>query len=396
MKNTMKNTLALLTVFFLSIMLGNAQTILGTADFPAPGDSSNVVEYSIPPTQLFSDTVSANDSLTIDRTLEKALQAINDYYMDDIATGGNQTDTVPLVIYSQLPGTNTFHRVYSLPNGFSPGASSFSTATTFTYLESADGPAYIYYKNDTTGFYELGSYILPTGNPAVTMINSPEKPVVTFPVEYSTPNNVSGFTCTSNMSSVSIVTHLNATVDAYGTLVIVSGSFASPVFTSFTDYLRVVQYSVDTMDLGSGMHYFIESKYYNYYVPGYFDPIIVYSVAKIRSDLDPSFWSMAGQWEDEIEVQYNKKFIPTDVQENEEAMFNLFPNPTNGPVSLEMPAFNGQNVVVKVYDIAGKEVHSSQYLNGLINFDMSDQPAGMYVVNITSGDFSFNSKLILQ
>ena len=392
----MKKSLTILAVFFLSIMLGNAQTTLTTSDFPQPGDSSNVIEYSIPQPQTSADSTSANDSLTIDRTLQKALQAINDYYMDDIATGGNQTDTIPLVIYSQLPGTNTFHRVYNQPNGFTPGGSSFPTATVYTFLESPDGPAYTYYKNNATGFYELGSYVLPTGQPAVTMINSPEKPIYLFPVEYSSPNNVSGFSCTSNMGSISIVTHYDATVDAYGNLVVVTGSLSSPVFTTYNNYLRVVQTSKDTMDLGSGMHFFIESKYYNYFIPGSFDPIIVYSVAKIRSDLDPTFWSIGGQWEDEIEVQYNKKILPTGVQNNEEAMFNLFPNPTNGQVSLDMQPFNGQNVVVNVYDIAGNMVYTSQYTNGLVSFDLSDQPAGMYVVNITAGDFSFNSKLIVK
>lgn len=381
-------------------MLGNAQTPtpLGTADFPAPGDSSDVIEYTLPATEAFSDSTSANDTLTIDRTLEKCLQAIGDTYMDDISIGGNQTDTVPLIIYAQMPGANTFHRVYNLPNAFTPGQSSFPTATVYTYLETADGPGYIYYRNDANGFYELGSYVLPPGNPTITLSNSPAKPVVLFPVDYNSPNNVVDQVVNSSGGGISTITHINATVDAYGTLVVVSGSVASPIYTTYANYLRVLQTSMDTIDISSGMYLYVESKFYNYYIPGYFDPIIVYSVAKIRNNIDPMMWSLLSglEWHNEAEIQYNKKFDFTGVQDNEEAMFNLFPNPTNGPVSLEMPAFNGQNVVVKVYDIAGNEVHNSQYLNGLINFDMSDQPAGMYVVNITSGDFSFNSKLILQ
>jgi hypothetical protein len=381
-------------------MLGNAQTPtpLVTGDFPAPGDSSNVIEYTLPATEAFSDSTSANDTLTIDRTLEKCLQAIGDTYMDDIAIGGNQTDTVPLIIYAQMPGANTFHRVYNLPNAFTPGQSSFPTATVYTYLQTADGPGYIYYKNDASGFYELGSYVLPPGNPTITLSNSPAKPVVLFPVDYNSPNNVVDQVVNSSGGGISTVTHINATVDAYGTLVVVSGSVASPIYTTYANYLRVLQTSMDTIDISSGMYLYVESKFYNYYIPGYFDPIIVYSVAKIRNNIDPMMWPLLSglEWHNEAEIQYNKKFDFTGVQDNEEAMFNLFPNPTNGPVSLDMPAFNGQNVVVKVYDIAGNEVHNSQYLNGLINFDMSDQPAGMYVVNITSGDFSFNSKLILQ
>ena len=382
---------------FLSIMLANAQipTPLATGDFPQPNDSSAVIEYTIPPTQSFPDSTSANDSLSIDRTLEKSLQAITDFFMDDVATGGNQNDTVPLVIYSQLPGTNSFHRLYLAPNAFSPGQSSFPTATVFNYLETPDGPAYVYYINEASGFYELGSYLIPTGQPAMTMINTPRKPIATFPLDYNTPANVSGFTCTSAAGGISTVSHLNVTVDAYGDLVVVSGSGASPIYTTYSDYLRTVMSSLDTMDLGSGMFYYIESKFYNYYIPGQFDPIIVYSVAKIRTNIDPAYWSMAGQWEDEIEVQYNKKIIVSGLEE-QEANFNIFPNPSNGQVSLNMTAFADENVLVEVFDIAGNMVHSGQYMNGLVNFDMSDQAAGMYIVKISAGDYSFNSKLILQ
>ncbi len=392
----MKKSLILIAVFFLSIMLGKGQTTLGTADFPSPGDSSDVIEYTIPATESFSDSTSANDSLTIDRTLEKCLQAVNDFFMDDIATGGNQTDTVPLIIYAHLPGANTFHRVWSAPSAFTPGSSTFPTATVYTYLETPDGPAYIYYLNDATGFYELGSYVLPTSQPAMTLVNSPAKPVATFPVDYSTPNNVSGFQTTSAGGGITTATTLDVTVDAYGTLIVVTGSVSSPQYVVYNNYLRTMQYSLDTIDITGGMFIYVESKFYNYYVPGYVDPVIVYSVAKIRNNIDPMFWSMGVPWENETEVQYNKDFATVDVQDNEEAMFNLFPNPTNGAVKLDMPAFDGQNVIVNVYDIAGNVVHTSQYTNGLINFDLSDQPAGMYVVNITAGDFSFNSKLIVQ
>lgn len=392
----MKKLLTLSAFVFLCVTLSRAQTPtpLGTADFPHPGDSSDVKEYTVPQTQSYPDATPSNDSLTLDRTLEKALQTINDTYMDDIANGGNQTDTVPVVIYSQLPGANAFHRVYGTVNSFIPGATSFPAATTFTYMETTDGPAYVFYENASGGFYELGSYLMPSGQPAVTMVNSPKKPVANFPVDYNTPANVPLMTITSNMSTISVVTHYEAEVDAYGTLVVVSGSISSPVFTTYNNYLRVVQHSVDTMDLGSGMHFFIESKFYNYYVPGQFDPIIVYSVAKLRSDIDPMMWSMAGQWEDEIEVQYNKEFIPTGITEAAWEL-NLFPNPSDGMFSLNMPAFASDEVKAEVYDISGKMVRSEVYSNGMIQLDLTDQAEGMYTLRLSANGSVMTSKLVI-
>lgn len=392
----MKKNLSFIAILFLSIMLGNAQTPtpLGTADFPQPGDSVNVIEYSLPSTQTFADSTSANDSLTLDRTLQKALLAVNDHFMDDIATGGNQTDTIPLIIYAQMPGASSFHRVYNLPNAFTPGASSFPTATVYTYLETADGPGYIYYKNDASGFYELGSYVLPTGNPAMTITNIPAKPVATFPLDYNAPNNVTNLAVNSTVSTINTNSIVNVTVDAYGTLVVVTGSVSTPVYTVYNNYLRTVTTSVDDMDLGSGMNYYIESKFYNYYVPGMWDPIVVYSVAQIRSNIDPMYWSMAGQWEDEIEVAYNLPFAPSAIDENS-SMFNLFPNPSDGQVNLDLSTFAGEQMFVEVYDMLGNMVYSMEANNGIINMDLSNQASGTYIVSIRIGEKILKSKLQL-
>lgn len=392
----MKKNLSFLAILFLSIMLGNAQTPtpLGSADFPQPGDSVNVIEYTLPPTQTFADSTSANDSLSLDRTLQKSLQAVNDHFMDDIAIGGNQTDTVPLIIYAQIPGVSSFHRVYNLPNAFTPGSSSFPAATVYTYLETADGPGYIYYKNDATGFYELGSYILPSGNPAMTITNIPAKPVATFPLDYNSPNNVTNLAINSTVSTINTNSVINVTVDAYGTLIVVTGSVSSPVYTVYNNYLRTVTTSVDNMDLGSGMNYFIESKFYNYYVPGMWDPIVVYSVAQIRSNIDPMYWSMAGQWEDEIEVSYNLPFAPSAIDENS-SMFNLFPNPSDGQVNLDLQSFAGEQMFVDVYDMLGNRVFSTEANNGIISMDLSNQAAGTYIVSIRIGEKILKSKLQL-
>ncbi len=392
----MKKLLTLSTFLFLSIMLSKAQTPtpLVSADFPQPGDSSDVKEYSIPQTQTYPDSTSANDSLSIDRTLQKALQAMNDTYMDDIQFGGNQTDTIPLIIYAQLPGANAFHRVYGVPNSFLPGGSSFPTATTYTYMETADGPAYVYYQNEAGGFYELGSYLMPTGNPAITMINNPKKPIAAFPVDYNTPSNVSGYSGSAAGGGITTSTSMDIEVDAYGTLVLVSGSISNPVFTTYNNYLRTAQTSYDVMDLGSGMEFNIESKFYNYYIPGHFDPIVVYSVAKIRSNLDPMFWSMAGQWEDEMEVQWNKAFVPTAVPETGWEL-NLFPNPSDGMFSLSMPAFASDEVKAEVFDFSGKLIRTEVFSNGMIQLDLTDQAEGMYTLRLSANGSVMTSKMVI-
>ena len=79
----MKENFLFVSLAFLCVTLGYSQSTitLNSSNFPKPGDSSDIKVYTIPATQSFIDSTAANDSLTIDETLEKALEAINDKYM---------------------------------------------------------------------------------------------------------------------------------------------------------------------------------------------------------------------------------------------------------------------------------------------------------------------------
>lgn len=329
--------------------------------------------------------------------MEKALAALNDNFMKNISEGGYQKDTIPVVIYSQLPGSKSYRRVYQAPNAFTPGGTNFPTANLYYFSETSNGPAYTYLEKNDDGFYELGSYLMPNGQPSAPMANNPKKPIVNFPVDYNNPNNVPKMKVTSSFSGVTVNTTYEASVDAYGSFILVHGAVSNPQIIPYTDFLRVVQYSKDTMDLGSGFLYYIESKYYSYYVPEYFDPIVVYSVAKIRSNIDPTMWSMFGKWEDAVEVQWNKKFDGSGVNDlNKEFALNLFPNPSTGLFKLDMAAFNNTDVNVSVYDISGKLVFENVYNNGLIQIDLNNQPIGMYSVRVVANGVVMNSKLVIS
>ena len=306
--------------------------------------------------------------------------------MKNISDGGYQKDTIPVLVYSQLPGSKSKKIVYQAPNAFTPGGTSFPTANLYYFSETDDGPAYVFIENKDEGFYELGSYIMPNNQPAAAVVNSPAKPLVTFPVDFNNPNNVPSMKVSSVFSGLTTNTTYEANVDAYGTFYLVHGSLSNPQTEEHLNFLRVVQHSKDTVDIGAGMHFFIESKFYSYYVPNYFDPVIVYSVAKIRNDVDPSMWNIHPmlKWADYIEVQWNKRFPddPDAVNDlNKEFSLNLFPNPSTGLFKIDMPLFNNTDVNVSVYDISGKLVFENVYNNGLIQIDLNNQPVGMYSVS---------------
>jgi len=396
----MKKTLRILTLLAVILpFVAYAQPAqLTEGNFPSAGDSILIKPYTIQPTQAYADTTSANDSLSLDRTLEKAIQINNSTDpMWNIAQGGLRNDTITMFYYQGFAKA-PYTRKYDAYNNFFPGASNFQTATLHAVIPTAEGNASTYYKKDATGFYELGFYVVTTSG-AITSINNPAKPVAKFPIDYANPNNVDNMSITSTTSMpgtvITTYTTLSITVDAYGDVTIVDGNMSSPTYTTHNNYLRLCTQSDDNMDIGSGMNFYIKSKIYTYHVANSFEPVASYSAAQIRSNVDPMFWGMGmGQWEDEVEFSYSKKHAPTSITESTESYYNIFPNPTEGPVQLNFNNMTEEQITADVYDMNGKLIGSYTRDNGNIQFDLSSMPAGTYVVHLKINDKVFPSKLI--
>ena len=63
----------------------------------------------------------------------------------------------------------------------------------------------------------------------------------------------------------------------------------------------------------------------------------------------------------------------------------VYPNPTTGPVYVDVSAFQGQKIKIEVFNILGKRIYLSNGpipSSGLISFDLSKAKAGVYVVRM--------------
>lgn len=74
----------------------------------------------------------------------------------------------------------------------------------------------------------------------------------------------------------------------------------------------------------------------------------------------------------------------------------LFPNPTDGIFTLEMPKLNA-NALVTITDVFGKVIETRMVNagNGNSTFDLSSLAAGNYLIKITSGDQIFRDKIVI-
>jgi hypothetical protein len=79
---------------------------------------------------------------------------------------------------------------------------------------------------------------------------------------------------------------------------------------------------------------------------------------------------------------------------------NVYPNPTAGVSNLQFTVYNSQSVLIKIYDLHGREVANAldEKLPAgehLVRFDAYDLPAGIYYYRAQEGNQIISGKIIL-
>ncbi len=85
---------------------------------------------------------------------------------------------------------------------------------------------------------------------------------------------------------------------------------------------------------------------------------------------------------------------PSIVFQNEAVSVNIYPNPSNGIVNIDLK--NLQNVSIKVYDLTGKLILSEQNINERIHNLNLNQPVGFYIIELTANNQTQRYKLIIK
>lgn len=81
-------------------------------------------------------------------------------------------------------------------------------------------------------------------------------------------------------------------------------------------------------------------------------------------------------------------------------MFNLFPNPSNGLLNIEMNAAIQSNVQVTILDFVGRNIYEQNHLfdKGLstMKIDLSGMSNGLYFIRFRSGETVYTEKLVID
>lgn len=81
-------------------------------------------------------------------------------------------------------------------------------------------------------------------------------------------------------------------------------------------------------------------------------------------------------------VKEEKKQLKTQDLENK---ISLYPNPNNGNFTIQTSQIGNDGITVQVLSISGASVSQDTYHDNKINIDISNQPAGIYIVKIING-----------
>ena len=95
-------------------------------------------------------------------------------------------------------------------------------------------------------------------------------------------------------------------------------------------------------------------------------------------------------------ISNNDVVLATNVHVKDASILNIFPNPTNSELNLKLPS-NLENGSLKIISLTGQIVFEKQNLSGTdFSFDVADLRMGIYIIQISEGNKSYNSKFVKQ
>ncbi len=95
-----------------------------------------------------------------------------------------------------------------------------------------------------------------------------------------------------------------------------------------------------------------------------------------------------------VEIKQSLDIIPNEIS------LNLYPNPTDGKFILSLNSKLEDYLNIQIYNMAGKLIYSDlqHYFvaDNSISFDLSDQPSGIYIINVAGKLVNENIKIVIR
>lgn len=100
------------------------------------------------------------------------------------------------------------------------------------------------------------------------------------------------------------------------------------------------------------------------------------------------------QWGEVEDYELTVIAAPTSVEENSSDALSIFPNPTSGEVVVSMSDYTAYQTI-EITDITGRVITRQAANSAIMLFDLSEEPAGIYLVNF-KGDSNLATRKIVK
>jgi len=100
----------------------------------------------------------------------------------------------------------------------------------------------------------------------------------------------------------------------------------------------------------------------------------------------------------QINVDSNNFFVGYNTPKWAEVKFNIFPNPFNSEINIEINSPVTQRAVISIYDILGNTLYSKEHqigTNSHIKIPLNELNSGIYIISI-SDNYSTSTRKIIK
>ncbi len=94
--------------------------------------------------------------------------------------------------------------------------------------------------------------------------------------------------------------------------------------------------------------------------------------------------------------QRTDNHVQNDLTEEINSSFRIYPNPTNGKMTIELPDFEDSTLEIFIHNTTGELIDKKQITGNSLAFDLSDEPRGVYFINFTKNGKRYTKKVIIQ
>jgi len=86
--------------------------------------------------------------------------------------------------------------------------------------------------------------------------------------------------------------------------------------------------------------------------------------------------------------------LSTGINDLAKQGITIYPNPSNGVFYINNET--NEEMQLMIMDVAGRFVVNKTLYNSINTIDISDQSSGIYIIQLTRGEDTYNSKIILK